>query len=630
MAVNKITKAYEILKKYNGKNNQILYLKYIYDNRGIVLSDFDIEYINKNYKFKPYDVNKIVGISSDFGEKLKEKYSIDFTPSVLKINRIIGEMGNAYHCYAQYRKSIQPSLMYVNKKYILHPLFDVDYKKLNIDFSKYDAKTPGRNIKEHQKDAIKFLLSNKKCILADSMGLGKTLDAVVASIEGGFNKILIITTASLKSTWKRELELYVDEKDIEIINGSKWNSDKKFVIINYDIIQNFYTVAEEPVFEEQIITCKDGTEEVLKVPVMVKSKTNGELVQKMQKTKNKKKIKECLKNSQLFNSNFECVIIDEAQKLSNNTSIRYKTINDFLSKAKPEYVFLVTGTPLTNKPINLYNILKLINADVVSDYEYYTKRYCGGKKMKLKSGKEIMIADKATNLNELREKIKHIYIRRLQSDVPGMVNKSVITKSYDLTEKQKNEYDKLWSEYQEAQENEGNFNTEEYKQLVEGIIVRQYLAKEMVKHTIELSDSQIEYGEKVIIICTFQEEIESFKKYYGNKAVVYDGKMTVKKKDEAEYKFMNDPNIKVFIGQIIACSVGLTLTASRYLIFNSYSWVAADNLQAQDRIYRLTQTRDVTCVYQLFNDSISKNMFDKVMYKELIMNETIKSENEKK
>ena len=105
--------------------------------------------------------------------------------------------------------------------------------------------------------------------------------------------------------------------------------------------------------------------------------------------------------------------------------------------------------------------------------------------------------------------------------------------------------------------------------------------------------------------------------------------MTVKAKDKAEHEFMNNPKIKVFIGQIIACSVGLTLTVANKMIFNSYSWVAADNLQAEDRIYRITQKNDATCIYQLFTDSISQDMFEKVMTKEMIMNETIKAEKDK-
>ena len=210
-----------------------------------------------------------------------------------------------------------------------------------------------------------------------------------------------------------------------------------------------------------------------------------------------------------------------------------------------------------------------------------------------------------------------------------MVNKTINTRYYDLTDKQMSEYNKLWDEYVEAQMGQGNEDSEDYRQLVEGIIVRQYLAKEMIPNTIQLVNEKIEDEEKVIIVCTFTEEINKFKEYYGNKCVVYDGKMTTKQKDKAEYEFMNNPKVKVFIGQITASSVGLTLTAAHTLIFNSYSWVAADNKQMEDRIYRINQTEDVTCIYQLFNDSISQNMFDKVIRKEIIMNDVIKSEKEK-
>ena len=55
----------------------------------------------------------------------------------------------------------------------------------------------------------------------------------------------------------------------------------------------------------------------------------------------------------------------------------------------------------------------------------------------------------------------------------------------------------------------------------------------------------------------------------------------------------------------------------------------ADNKQMEDRIYRLTQTRDVECIYQLFNETVNKEMFEKVLYKGLIMDTTIKSEKEK-
>lgn len=628
MKVNDFEKAYAILKNYNGKNNQILYYQYKVQRTNYSLAEFDVTYILNNFDFEPYEVNKTVKIVKDYGEILKKKYELDFLPEKIRITRVIGEMGESLHCYVQYRKSVEPSLMYVKKRYILNQLIDnTKYIEVNVDFEKYDNITKekdGTTLKKLQKEGIEFLLKNKKCILADGMGSGKSRQTVVASMETGADKILIICPASLKSTWKREISTYNKPTDVTIINGSEWNTNTRFTIVNYDILDNFYKIPTDIVYEDVL----NEKGEKVKQPVMVKA-SNGTLVPKTRKSTKKEKIKECLKESPLFLENFGCVIIDEAHKLSNNTSIRYKVISDFLKRSKIPYVFLLTGTPLTNRPMNLYHILKLIDAEVTRDYQYYAEHYCDGRTMKLKSGKEVTLSGGATNLDELKEKIKHVYIRRLLSEMTDMVNKTIETRYYDLSDAQMKRYEELWDEYVTAQQEQGNEDSEEYRQLVEGILVRQYLAKEMIANTTQLVDEKIEDGEKVIIICTFTEEIKELKKYYGNKCVVYDGKMTLKQKDKAESEFMNNPKIKVFIGQIIACSVGLTLTAAHTLVFNSYSFSSAENKQAEDRIYRLNQTEDVVCIYQLFNDSISQRMFDLVTRKQIISNTVIKSENGK-
>ena len=655
-----IEKASEILRNYSGDNNVILYFKKKFEEGQLLLSEdgFDTEYIIKNCDYKKLSVNKVVKISSILGKSLQEKYEIDFQPEKLRITEIIGEMGKSYHCYCQYRQSVPPRLMYIRKRYILDELFKVDHEKLKIDFEKYDKITEkyGRKLKEHQKTGVKFLVANKKCILADSMGLGKTTQAVVAALETGCKKILVITTAALKSTWRREIGFYEPDENIFVVNGSKWDGETaKFTVINYDIVKNYYEVPMEQAYEEQILTNSDGEIEKVRVPVYKVDKKTGKREPKMVKSRKKVNVQKNLENSPLFQSGFDCVIIDEAQKLSNNTSNRYKVIYDFLMKSNIEYVFLTTGTPLTNTPMNLYHILKLIDASITSEYEFYVQRYCAGKEInkpgefqkwsnvadaKGLTGSEkysfigehvtkMIIPQGASNLDELRERIKHLYIRRLSSDIPGMVNKRIETLEYDLNHEQKKQYDKLWEEYLAAQEENGDESNEEYRQLVEGMLVRQFLANEMVDNTKKLVDDYIEDGEKVIIVCNFTNELEQFKEYYGKKCVTYDGKMTAKQKDKAVDAFMNDKKVSVFIGQEVAMSVGLTLTSSHIMVFNSYSWSENDNRQTQDRIYRITQTEDALCIYQLFTDSISKDMFEKVMRKGLIMDETIKSENDK-
>lgn len=627
MKTNAVDKAYEIIKGYNGYSNYMKYLQYKVNSCHYILNDFDIEYIINNKDFVPYELNKTVKISVDFGKKLDEKFLIGFTPEKIRISSVIGEMGNSFHCYIQYRQSVPPVLTYVNKNNILTPLETVDYNTVEVDFDKYDKSSKdGRKLKILQKEGIKFLLANRKCILADSMGCGKTIQSIIAAMASNSKKILIITTASLKTNWKRELTIYNDEKDIQILQGSKDEiCDKKYVIANYDILINYYEVPTETVYETEYVYNENGKREVIRKPVMVKSK-DGQLVEKQKKSTRKDVIEECLKNSPLFLNKFDCVIIDEAQKLSNNSSNRYKVIDDFLKRAKPNYVFLLTGTPLTNKPINLYYILKLIDAPITRDYRYFIKRYCDAKTFRLKTGKEVTTINGASNLEELREKIKHLYIRRLLTEMTDMVDKNIITKTYDLTESQRVEYERLWQEYLDAQTEQGNEDSEQYRQLVEGILVRQYLAKQMVDNTIKLVDNMLEEGGKVIIVCTFSEEIAMFKDYYKKKCVVYDGKMTAKAKDKAEQAFNNDKNIRVFIGQILAAGVGLNLVVANKMVFNSYSWVAADNAQIEDRIYRLTQKNDVTCVYQLFNDSMSKHMYDTVVGKKNMMDTIIKSE----
>lgn len=627
MKTNAVDKAYEIIKIYNGQSNYLKYLQYKVIKGHYSLSDFDIEYIINNEDFIPYELNKTVKISTDFGQKLNEKFLIGFNPEKIRISTVVGEMGNSFHCYIQYRQSVPPVLTYVNKNNILTPLETVDSSTIEVDFDYYDNMAKdGRKLKKLQKEGVKFLLANRKCIMADGMGSGKTVQSIVAAMASGSKKILIITTASLKTNWKRELSLYNDENDIQIIQGSKDEiTDKKYIITNYDILDSYYDLPLETVYETEYVYNENGEREEIRKPVIVKAK-DGKMVEKKKKSIRKDVIKECLENSPLFLNKFDCVIIDEAQKLSNNSSTRYKVIYDFLKRANPNYVFLLTGTPLTNKPINLYYILKLIDAPITRDYRYFIKRYCDAKTFHLKTGREVTTFSGASNLEELREKIKHLYIRRLLSEMTDMVDKNIITKTYDLNEAQRIEYERLWKEYVEAQAEQGNDNSKQYRQLVEGILVRQYLAKQMVENTIKLVDEMLEEGGKVIIACTFTEEIEMFKKYYKKKCVVYDGKMTSKAKDKAEQSFNNDDNVKVFIGQIIAAGVGLNLVVANKMVFNSYSWVAADNAQIEDRIYRLTQKKDVTCVYQLFNDSISRHMYDTVINKKNMMDTIIKSE----
>ena len=80
---------------------------------------------------------------------------------------------------------------------------DNSVKDVVLDYSKYSHRPP----LEHQKEAIQKLVENKKFILADDMGLGKTTSTIIAALEAGAKKVLIICPATLKINWKREIEI---------------------------------------------------------------------------------------------------------------------------------------------------------------------------------------------------------------------------------------------------------------------------------------------------------------------------------------------------------------------------------------------------------------------------------------
>lgn len=660
--------AIDILKNYTGKNTYILSLKkdIIICQKLSLLTEYVVEYIIQNKDQEPKVIGKIVHIADWYGEKLKNTYGIEFTPEKLQILVFLGETSNSFHCTVKYRKNMDPLELFIPKKGLLGNFLIEDYHNFQVDFDRYDkistSKDPNRKIKPHQKEAVQFLLSRKKCILADDMGLGKSLELSVASIEGNFDSVLIICPASLKTGWKKELLWYVPERDVTIIESpnamnkpelekflgykegrsgltvkelkeeakdkGKWE-DNRFVIVNFDILEEFYKIP--------VTRSKENIQKALEVSPM------------LQYILNKKSL----------------IIIDEAHRLSDNSSIRYKVIKDLIKRGTPNSVYLATGTPITNNPQNLFCVLQLINDPITDDWQYYMDRYCGAMKIPAKGEKEkytnfylkrknktswydltqdekdelkdyirknarhITIAKEGTNLEELKLRISHVYLRRTKEDISnGLPNKRIHEIFYDFNDIQKQEYNKLWEEYETAQL-EADPTKELNKELLEGAIYRRYCSNQMVENTIKMANNFIYQGDKVVIATCYDEELNLLKQYYGDKCVVYNGKMNSKQKDAAQKSFIEDPNVMVFLGQIIAAGVGLTLTAANKLIFNNFSYVPGDCRQFQDRIYRIGQTKDVDIYYQIFKNTQYEKMWNLVMKKELLINQVIKKEDEK-
>lgn len=672
MVVNKleiINKAYDILKNYQGNNGYIIDLKnkvYVYKNS--TLNDFQANFIINNKDFEPKFIGKQVKLAKWFGEKKQKEYGFEFVPKIAEVGYYMGETDGLYVLYLRYRKSQEHGFLTICKKdSILTDFLAEDYNNIQVDFERYDNLAAlvdeTRKINLFQKEAVKFLLSRKKCILALEAGFGKTLALTVAALEGNFDSIIVICPASIKTNWKRELMYYVPEKDITIVDsivdknkdelekllgyavgksGLKKNElikeanergkwvDNRFVIVNYDILDEFFSV--------------NGRKKILDEETINKSPM----------------LKYIFKKKSL-------IIIDEAHKLSNKDSIRYKVISGLIKRGKPESIYLATGTPVTNNPENLYHILKLINHPVTEDYNNYMKRYCGAKKIchpkdkdkrnrissdfiasrgcrnwydlsdkqkeelnqKIEHSCRMMtVPQEATNLDELKERISTIYLRRTKDELDNIVKKEIHEMFYDLTPSQQMEYNRLWDEYEQLKKIE-NPDKELSKDLLEGAVYRKYISNLMVPHTEYIVDKLNKRGEKVVVACCYDEELYTLKDYYGEKCVVYNGKMSIKEKDLSLKRFYEDDNVMVILCNIASAGVGINLVNSRYVVFNNMSYVYADNSQMEDRVYRITQKRDCHIVYQMFRGTQYEHIWNTSLRKKTISEELIKKEIDK-
>ncbi len=650
LPLTKIERAYDILKEYKGNNSYIIKLKntvIAYQTRA--MNDFEVEYVLTNFDKEPREINKIVKIADWYGESLQKDLELDFVPKVLKVTWYLGEKDNLYHFYCIYRRSQEKAMeLFAPKRAILTDFLSEDWTLKEIDFRPYNERL-SFNLYPHQEEAVKFLTSRKKAILADVMGFGKTLSAIVSALEDKYEKILIISPASVKMTWFKELKGLVDEDEITIVEGSKWK-ENKFTIINYDILKNFYEIPMETVKTSSLELDGDTVKKVVKEKEKVSRKHSV--------------INEAMENSQLFQSQFDLIIIDEAHRLSNTTSGIYKIVSDLVKRSNPKGIYELSGTPITNRPINFYNLLKIIGSPLADDWKYYVERYCDGKFFYNKKErdahtfifckkvgknswydlsneekeeldkiidarcKKIWKTDGSSHLDDLQEAVKSCYIRRDKNDLV-LPNKTVKVLNYDLTKEERKSYERVWDEYLQAQDGKNKEDLEKYKAITEGIMMRQWLANAMTEKTIDLARKCVDLGNKVVIFCSFDEELNTIKEAFKDICVVHNGKMLIKKKDKSVEEFQNNPNIRVFIGNIQSASVGLTLVASRVAIFNSFSWVSGDNLQAEDRIHRLNQKRDVTIYYQVFSNTFYKEMFDKVRGKQEIIDNIIVSEKNK-
>lgn len=412
-----------------------------------------------------------------------------------------------------------------------------------------------------QRVGVDFLVkSGARAILADEPGLGKTVQSIGAILVLQPTRSLIICPATMKYVWENEIKKWSDLSCIVIDSKtviSEIPLDTKVWIVNYDLL-------------------KRHLPELIKV-------------------------------------SFDFLGLDESHYIKTPNTQRSRYIR-LLARAI-KYVVMLSGTPVLNRPVEIFNPLNVLDPKVWNDWHRFTERYCGAKRTRF--GLDV---SGATNTEELKGKLDKYMLRRRKEDVlKDLPDKVRVEIPVELNGVPASEYSKAFHSFAKfLREDKGKSDIEIRKSLMAEKLVRINSLREIsangkLKDAIELIENITEGGEKIVVFASFVAPLKKLAEHFGDRSVLLTGSTENEERFEIVKRFQEDPNVKVFLGGIKSAGVGITLTAASNVLFLDYSWTPADHKQAEDRAHRIGSTHDSITIYQMR----AKGTIDDIMFKML-------------
>jgi SNF2 family DNA or RNA helicase len=406
----------------------------------------------------------------------------------------------------------------------------------------------------HQIEGVAFLLARRRAILADDMGLGKTRQSIVAlrhaAPDGPW---LVVTPASVKLNWEREIRAVDAHARTQVLSGVPGSGGEVadeagvWVIVNYDILGKW-------------------------LPMLRRVPWAG-------------------------------VIFDEAHYLKNQNSARSRAARSLVleEEASDAVVYALTGTPLTNRPRDLFPLLQLVRHALGTSFLSFAKRYCAATQNEFG-----WVTDGASNLEELAVQLHGVMIRRRKDEVlelpPKLRNWLPVEVSGNagaaaLRDALQSLLTASMTQNLPGAGAAAGKRQDRTRLLASLTKAREQLAGAKVKATEELVDDILEQEGKVIVFSCFTRPVEAFRKKYGDACVVLTGSTPVAQRQALVDRFQSDPAVRVFVANLVAGGVGLNLTAATHVVFNDLDWVPANHWQAEDRAYRIGQASTVNVHY---------------------------------
>ena len=401
------------------------------------------------------------------------------------------------------------------------------------------AREIARDLYPHQVEGVGFLLGRRRSILADDMGLGKTRQSIIAMTEAEpVGPWLVVCPASVKHNWIREIRLALGEAQTWVIGPGPppMPGFAGWIVVNYDLLKRDIDA--------------------------------------------------------LLDHRFTGIVFDEGHYLKNHRAQRSRLARRLVvDRDFDPVVHVLTGTPLTNRPRDLFPLLQLVGHALGHSFLAFAKRYCDGHK----NDYGYWVTAGASNIPELSVQLQGIMLRRNKDEVLDLPAKQRTWIEVDVDAEVRERLNDAVGRFLSG-ERDGRG-----RRL--GIAMfsgaRRRLAVAKVPQTLDYVRGAIDQGEKILLFSCFTHATRRFQRALGELAVTITGEVPTPKRLAIVDRFQHDDSVRVLIGQIHAAGVGINLTAARQVVFNDLDWVPANHWQAEDRTHRIGQTGTVNVTYMV-------------------------------
>ena len=342
--------------------------------------------------------------------------------------------------------------------------------------------------------------------------------------------------------------------------------------------------------------------------------------------------------SRFLNSHKVLMAIDESTTIKTPTAKRTKNIIGLGKYAK--YRRIMTGSPITKNPLDLYTQCEFLDPYLLNHASYYSfrNRYAEMKTMHIR-GRSIQVVHAFQNLAELSDKVKGFSYRVLKEDCLDLPPKNFIKRHVTLTPDQKKVYQQMKKEAIATLNGKVTSTMTVLTQLMrlQQITCGHFVADDGSVQEIdsnrlgELMDVLEETEGKAIIWAHWQRDVQDIIKAvkikYGPDSIVdYYGMTPQEERQPNIKKFQGDPRCRFMVGTPSTGGYGITLTAANTVIYYSNGYDLEKRLQSEDRAHRIGQKKPVTYVDLIAEDTVDEKIVKSLRKKINIASEVLGEE----